>query len=58
MKRHFKELIERHFKGVRKNPFIDDNEKKWNKYLDGVRIAGGCDQILASVDRYNIDKIK
>ena len=30
--------------------FIDDNEKKWNKYLDGVRIAGGRDQILASVD--------
>lgn len=37
--------------------FIDDNEKKWNKYLDGVRIAGGRDQILASVDKYNIDKI-
>lgn len=27
--------------------FIDDNEEKWNKYLDGVRIAGGRDQILA-----------
>lgn len=27
MKRHFKELIERHFKGLRKIPFIDDNEK-------------------------------
>lgn len=37
--------------------FIDDNEEKWNKYLDGVRIAGGRDQILASVDKYNIDKI-
>lgn len=50
--------MKRHFKGLRKFPFIDDNEKKWNKYLDGVRIAGGRDRILASVDRYNIDKIK
>lgn len=34
--------------------FIDDNEEKWNKYLDGVRIAGGRDQILASVDKYTL----
>lgn len=26
--------------------FIDDNEQKWHKYLDGVRIEGGRDKII------------
>ena len=37
--------------------FIDDNEQKWHKYLDGVRIEGGRDKIIESVEKYNIDKI-
>lgn len=37
--------------------FIDDNEQKWHKYLDGVRIEGGRDKIIESVEKYKIDKI-
>ena len=36
--------------------FIDDNEQKWHKYLDGVRIEGGRDKIIESVEKYKIDK--
>lgn len=37
--------------------FIDDNEQKWHKYLDGVHIEGGRDKIIESVEKYKIDKI-
>ncbi|MBR0153833.1 MAG: polysaccharide biosynthesis protein [Lachnospiraceae bacterium] len=36
---------------------IDDNPNKWNRYVDGVPIVGGRDEILAAVDKYKIDKI-
>ncbi len=37
--------------------FIDDDANKWNRYIDGVRIVGGRDDILKSVDKYVITKI-
>ncbi len=36
---------------------IDDNPNKWGRYLDGVPIVGGRDDILANVEKYQIDKI-
>ena len=36
---------------------IDDNPNKWSRYLDGVPIVGGRDDILYNVEKYNIDKI-
>ena len=36
---------------------IDDNPNKWNRYIDGVPVVGGRDEILASVDKYGVDKI-
>ena len=36
---------------------IDDNPNKWKRYIDGVPIIGGRDDILSAVDRYHIDKI-
>ena len=36
---------------------IDDNPNKWGRYLDGVPIVGGRDDILANVEKYRIDKI-
>ena len=36
---------------------IDDNESKWGKYLSGIPIVGGRDQICDSVDKYGIDQI-
>lgn len=36
---------------------IDDNPNKWNRYIDGVPIVGGRDDILANVEKYKINKI-
>ncbi len=36
---------------------IDDNPNKWNRYIDGIPIVGGRDDILAAVEKYKIDKI-
>lgn len=37
--------------------FIDDNPNKWNRYVNGILVAGGRDDILVNVQKYNIDKI-
>ncbi|MBP5291071.1 MAG: polysaccharide biosynthesis protein, partial [Lachnospiraceae bacterium] len=36
---------------------IDDNPNKWNRFIDGVPVVGGRDDILAMVDKYNVEKI-
>lgn len=36
---------------------IDDNPNKWNRFVDGIPIVGGRDDILLNVERYQIDKI-
>lgn len=36
---------------------IDDNPNKWYRYIDGVPIIGGRDDILNAVKTYRIDKI-
>ena len=36
---------------------IDDNPNKWNRYIDGVPVVGGRDDILTNVASYKIDKI-
>ena len=36
---------------------IDDNPNKWNRYIDGIPIAGGRDDIMYFVEKYDIDKI-
>ena len=36
---------------------IDDNPNKWNRYVDGVPVVGGRDEILSSAVKYKIDKI-
>ena len=36
---------------------IDDNPNKWHRYMDGIPIVGGRDDILASADKYKIDEI-
>ena len=36
---------------------IDDNPNKWGRYIDGVPIVGGWDDIMSCVERYHIDKI-
>ena len=36
---------------------IDDNPNKWNRYIDGIPVVGGREEILANVASYKIDKI-
>ena len=36
---------------------IDDNPDKWNRFLDGVPIVGGREDILQNVEKYRIEKI-
>ena len=35
---------------------IDDNRNKWGRFIDGVPIVGGGDDILLNVDKYRIEK--
>ena len=36
---------------------IDDNPNKWGRYMDGVLVAGGRDDIMMCVEKYAIEKI-
>ncbi len=36
---------------------IDDNPNKWNRYVDGVPVVGGRDEILLNCEKYKIDRI-
>ena len=36
---------------------IDDNPNKWNRYLEGVPIVGGREEILKNVEKYRVQKI-
>ena len=37
--------------------FIDDDPNKWGRYIDGVPVAGGRDDIMRMVEKYGIRKI-
>ena len=36
---------------------IDDNRNKWGRFMDGIPIVGGRDDILLNVAKYKIEKI-
>ncbi len=36
---------------------IDDNSNKWGRYIDGIPIVGGRDDILANAAKYQVEKI-
>ncbi len=36
---------------------IDDNPYKWDKYIDGIKIVGGCEKIKEAAKKYDIDMI-
>lgn len=36
---------------------IDDNKNKWGRYIDGVPVVGGREDILLNVEKFKIDKI-
>ena len=35
----------------------DDNPNKWNRYVEGVPVVGGRDDILLNCEKYKIDRI-
>ena len=37
--------------------FIDDNPNKWGRYMEGIPVVGGRNNILQMVEKYNIDTI-
>lgn len=36
---------------------IDDNPNKWRRYMDGIPIIGGRDEILRAAQEYKVDEI-
>lgn len=53
-----RELLQsRETKGTRVCCFIDDDENKWGRYISGILVSGGRDDILLNVKKYGIDKI-
>ena len=36
---------------------IDDNPNKWGRYIEGIPVVGGREDIIDCAKRYNIDKI-
>ena len=36
---------------------IDDNPNKWTRYIDGVPVVGGRDDILSNVEKFRVNKI-
>lgn len=56
------QLIARDIKHARETServycFIDDDSNKWGRYIDGVPVAGGREQIQAACEKYGIEKI-
>ena len=37
---------------------IDDNPNKWGRYMEGVPVVGGRDDIFLNVDKYHINQLK
>jgi len=37
--------------------FIDDDPNKWGRYIDGVPVAGGREDIMKACEKYGIEKI-
>jgi FlaA1/EpsC-like NDP-sugar epimerase len=56
------ELLLRDLHGVKSRDervvcIIDDDPNKWDRFIDGVPIVGGRDDIMLNVTKYKIDKI-
>ena len=52
-----RDISHSHDIGEQVSCFIDDNPNKWNRYIDGVPIVGGREDIPANVKKYDIKKI-
>ncbi len=52
-----KEITNSHFSTMVIKCIIDDNENKWGRFIQGIKIVGGRDKIVEYAALYGIDEI-
>ena len=52
-----KEIVTGASSGMAVRCIIDDDEEKWGRYIQGIRVIGGRDKIVECADLYGIEEI-
>ena len=52
-----KEILNSHYSTMTLKCLIDDSPDKWGKYVQGIKVVGGREQIPEAVRAYGIDEI-
>ncbi len=52
-----KEILNSHFSTMVIRCIIDDDQNKWGRYIQGIKVVGGRERIIECADLYNIDEI-
>ncbi len=52
-----REILNSHYSTMSLKCLIDDSQDKWGKYIQGVKVVGGREQIPEAVEQYDIDEI-
>ncbi len=52
-----KEIVGSNYSTMVIRCIIDDDSRKWGRYIQGIRVVGGRDKIIECADLYDIDEI-
>ena len=52
-----KEIVNSNFSTMVIRCIIDDDQGKWGRYIQGIKVAGGRDRIIECAELYEIDEI-
>ena len=52
-----REILNSHYSTMSLKCLIDDSQDKWGKYIQGIKVVGGREQIPEAVEQYGIDEI-
>lgn len=52
-----KEIIGSHYSTMTIRCVIDDDKNKWGRYVQGIKVVGGRDEIIRAAKEYEIDEI-